>query len=329
MDIQAREYFVLLGPTGAGKTVLLECIAGLHHPDTGDIYVEGERVNDTAPEARGLGYLPQDYALFPHLTVAQNIAFGMRIRRKPSAEIERKVAQLADLLGITHLLHRSPVRLSGGEKQRSALARALAIEPRVLLLDEPLSALDEQTREGLCVELRRVHQELGTTTLHVSHNFEETMSVADKIGIIHEGRIRQIGAPEEVFRRPNSEFVARFVRSENIFRGTGRAEGDRLVVRSGSVEFEAESGPESDVFLTVRPEEVALEAAPGAERANGLVGRIARVVDKGAFIRVDVEASLTLVALVGRRSFQRSGLGVGDEAVVSFAPASAHVFPAQ
>jgi ABC-type Fe3+/spermidine/putrescine transport system ATPase subunit len=163
----------------------------------------------------------------------------------------------------------------------------------------------------------------------VSHNFEETMSVADKIGIIHEGRIRQIGAPEEVFRRPNSEFVARFVRSENIFRGTGRAEGDRLVVRSGSVEFEAQSGPEGDVFLTVRPEEVALEAAPGAERANRLVGRIARVVDKGAFIRVDVEGSLTLVALVGRRSFQRSGLGVGDEAAVSFAPASAHVFPAQ
>ena len=327
MDIGEHEYFVLLGPTGAGKTVLLECIAGLHRPETGDVYVGGERVNDTAPEARGLGYLPQDYALFPHLTVAQNIAFGMRVRKKPRDEIERKVGQLSELLGIRHLLHRSPVKLSGGEKQRSALARALAIEPKVLLLDEPLSALDEQTREALCVELRRVHEELGTTTLHVSHNFEETMSVADKIGIIHEGRIRQIGTPEEVFRRPNSEFVAAFVRTENILRGTARAEGDRLVVRSGSVEFEAESGPEGEVFLTVRPEEVTVAAGPGPQRANRLVGRIARVVDKGALVRVDVEAGVTLVALVARRSFQRSGLTLGDEAAVMFDRASAHVFP--
>ncbi len=328
MDIQEREYFVLLGPTGAGKTVLLECIAGLHRPATGDVYVAGQRVNDTAPEMRGLGYLPQDYALFPHLTVAQNIAFGMRIRRKPREQIDRKVAQLADLLGITHLLRRSPVRLSGGEKQRSALARALAIEPKVLLLDEPLSALDEQTREALCVELRRVHEELGTTTLHVSHNFEETMAVADKIGIIHEGRIRQVGTPEEVFRRPNSEFVARFVRTENIIRGTARAHGAGLLVRCGSVEFEAESGPEGDVFLTVRPEEMTVAAALDPQRANQVMGRVARVVDKGALVRVDVEAGVTLVALVSRRSFQGSGLGVGAEAAVAFDPASAHVFPA-
>jgi ABC-type Fe3+/spermidine/putrescine transport system ATPase subunit len=329
MDIREREYFVLLGPTGAGKTVLLECIAGLHQPETGDIYVDGERMNDTAPEARGLGYLPQDYALFPHLTVAQNIAFGMRIRKKPRGEIERKVAELAELLGITHLLHRSSVKLSGGEKQRSALARALAIEPKVLLLDEPLSALDEQTREGLCVELRRVHEQLGTTTLHVSHNFEETMSVADKIGIIHEGRIRQIGTPEEVFRRPNSEFVARFVRTENIFRGTATSQRGRLVVRSGGMALEAESGPEGDVFLTVRPENVTVAAAPGRQRVNELAGRIARVVDKGALMRVDVAAGVTLVALVGRRSFQNSGLKVGAEAAVSFDPAAAHVFAAQ
>ncbi len=327
MDIDEQEYFVLLGPTGAGKTVLLECIAGLHQPETGDIYVGGQRVNDTAPEARGLGYLPQDYALFPHLTVAQNIAFGMRIRKKPRDEIERKVGQLSELLGITHLLGRSPVKLSGGEKQRSALARALAIEPKVLLLDEPLSALDEQTREGLCVELRRVHEELGTTTLHVSHNFEETMSVADKIGIIHEGRIRQIGTPEEVFRRPTTEFVAAFVRTENVFRGTARTEGDRLLVQCGSAQLEAESGPEGEVFLAVRPEEVTVTAAPGPERANRLVGRVARVMDRGALVRVDVEAGLTVVALIGRRSFQGSGLGVGDEAAVMFDPASAHVFP--
>ena len=329
LDVQQGEYFVLLGPTGAGKTVVLECVAGLHRPDKGDVYVDGERVNEAPPELRGLGYLPQDYALFPHLTVAQNIGFGMRVQRKPRAEIERRVQELAALLGITHLLRRSPVKLSGGEQQRVALARAVAIEPKVLLLDEPLSALDEQTREGLCVELRRVHEELETTTLHVSHNFEETLAVADRIGIIHQGRMQQVGTPEEVFRRPNSEFVARFVRSENVLRGSARAGGSGLVVSVGEAELDAESGPEGEVFLTVRPEEVALTPAPGEARPNRRVGRLLRVVDKGALMRVEVEVGVTLVALVGRRAFQRSGLAVGDEAAVSFDPGAAHVFAAQ
>jgi len=329
LDVQQGEYFVLLGPTGAGKTVVLECVAGLHRPEKGDVYVDGERVNEAPPELRELGYLPQDYALFPHLTVAQNIGFGMRVQRKPRAEIERRVQELAALLGITHLLRRSPVKLSGGEQQRVALARAVAIEPKVLLLDEPLSALDEQTREGLCVELRRVHEELETTTLHVSHNFEETLAVADRIGIIHQGRMQQVGTPEEVFRRPNSEFVARFVRSENVLRGSARAGGSGLVVSVGEAELDAESGPEGEVFLTVRPEEVALTPAPGEARPNRRVGRLLRVVDKGALMRVEVEVGVTLVALVGRRAFQRSGLAVGDEAAVSFDPGAAHVFAAQ
>jgi ABC-type Fe3+/spermidine/putrescine transport system ATPase subunit len=174
-----------------------------------------------------------------------------------------------------------------------------------------------------------VHEELGTTTLHVSHNFEETLAVADRIGIIHQGRIRQVGTPEEVFRRPNSEFVAQFVRTENVLRGTARAGGSGLVVTVGEVELEAESGPEGDVFLTVRPEEVALARAGGEARPNQRTGRVVRVVDKGALMRVAVEAGVTLVSLVARRAFQRSGLGVGDEAVVSFDPGAAHVFAAE
>jgi ABC-type Fe3+/spermidine/putrescine transport system ATPase subunit len=328
LDIARGEYFVLLGPTGAGKTVLLECVAGLHRPERGDIYVEGERVNDMAPERRGLGYLPQDYALFPHLTVAQNIAFGLRIRRKPRAEIERAVNRLAALLGVTHLLQRGPGHLSGGERQRVALARALAIEPRVLLLDEPLSALDEQTRENLCVELRRVHEQLGTTTLHVSHNFEETLAVADRIGILHQGRVRQIGAPDEVFRKPDSEFVARFVRSENVLRGVARKSASGLAVAVEGHEFQASGGPEGDVYLTVRPEEVVLSAPADVRGANSVVGRVARVVDKGALMRVEVEAGTMIVALVGRRSFQAAAIQAGDGVTVSFDPQSAHVFPA-
>ena len=328
LQVTKGEYFVLLGPTGAGKTVLLECIAGLHRPESGDVFVEGRRVNRVPPEQRGLGYLPQDYALFPHLDVAQNIGFGMRLRRRSRSETERRVNELAELLKITHLLGRSPVHLSGGEKQRVALARALAIEPKVLLLDEPLSALDEQTRDNLCVELRRVHEELGTTTLHVSHNFEETLAVADRIGIIHQGRVRQIGTPDEVFRRPNSEFVAQFVRSENVLRGVARKSASGLAVTVEGHQFQASDGPEGDVYMTVRPEDVVLSAPADAGGANSVVGRVARVVDKGALMRVEVEGEVTIVALVGRRSFQAAAIQHGDRVTASFEAVSAHVFPA-
>lgn len=330
VEVPEGEYFVLLGPTGAGKTVLLECIAGLHKPHKGDIFVAGERVNDIPPEQRGLGYLPQDYALFPHLNVAQNIGFGMRLRKKPASEINKKIKELSSLLGISHLLHRSPIYLSGGEQQRVSLARALSIEPKVLLLDEPLSALDEQTREGLCVELRRVHEELGTTTMHVSHNFEETLSVADRIGIIHQGVIQQIGTPEEIFRRPVSEFVARFVRCENIFKGTAVARDDGSVVKTEGVEFYAATAQEGEVLFTIRPEEIEVcnpVGAPGASIANTFTGRIDRIIDKGALMKLYVDIGVNLAALLSRRVLHERGYRLGDNVTVHFEPQAAHVIP--
>ncbi len=327
LAVEAGEYFVLLGPTGAGKTVLLECIAGLHRPHQGEILVAGRRVNEVPPEQRGLGYLPQDYALFPHLDVAQNIGFGMRLRRKTRAEISRRVQELAELLGITHLLARSPVHLSGGEKQRAALARALAIEPQVLLLDEPLSALDEQTREALCVELRRVHAQLRTTTVHVSHNFEETLAVADRIGVIHQGRIQQVGTPEEVFHRPASEFVARFVRSENILRGRAQRGADGVLVSVGLVNLKAADGPEGDVFLTVRPEDVEV-TTPMPDRPNTVTGPIVSIVDRGPLVRVDINGGVSMTALVTRRTWQAEGFRVGEVVSAHFEPGAAHVLRA-
>ncbi len=181
----------------------------------------------------------------------------------------------------------------------------------MLLLDEPLSALDEQTREGLCVELRRVHKELGTTTVHVSHNFEETLMVADKIGILHQGRVQQVGTPEEVFQRPNSEFVARFVRSENILHGRAGQGALGLELTVGALSFFAAEGPEGEVCFTVRPEDVALSTKAPDGEPNALVGTVMRVVNRGALIRIDVDAGITLVALMGRRAFQDSGLTVG------------------
>jgi len=329
LQVAEGEYFVLLGPTGAGKTVLLECIAGLHRPENGEILVEGRRVNETPPERRGLGYLPQDYALFPHLNVAQNIGFGMRLRRRSAAEVTRRINDLAELLRITHLLARSTLYLSGGEKQRVALARALAIEPKVLLLDEPLSALDEQTREALCAELRRVHTQLKTTTVHVSHNFEETLAVADRIAIIHQGRVQQVGTPEAIFRQPASEFVARFVRAENVFRGTARHGADGIFVSIGLINLKAANGPEGDVFLTVRPEDVELTEPMSDGPPNLITGPIVRVVDRGALARVDISGAVNLVALVPRRKWQDSGFRIGDMASAWFEPSTAHVFAAR
>lgn len=330
LEVAEGEYFVLLGPTGAGKTVLLECIAGLHRPESGQILVDESSVRDVPPEQRGLGYLPQDYALFPHLDVAQNMAFGLRLRKRPKAEIDKRVHELAEMLGITHLLKRSTLTLSGGERQRVALARAVAIGPKVLLLDEPLSALDEQTRESLCVELRRVHSDLGTTTVHVSHNFEETLAVADRIGIISEGRMRQVGTVEDVFRRPDSEFVARFVRTDNILRGRARRKNGGLAVRVGKLELQAAEGPEGEVFLAVRPEEVGVARGIEKGQANLVTGPIAEIVNRGPLVRVDidVEAGVMVKALMARRAFLTQGFAKGEVVSAFFDPSSTYVFPA-
>jgi molybdate/tungstate transport system ATP-binding protein len=321
-DVAAGEYFVLLGPTGAGKTVLLECLAGLHPPDRGHLFLGGVQVNALPPERRRVGYLPQDYALFPHLDVAGNIAFGMRLQRRSRQHVVSRVAELAQLLGISHLLARSTQHLSGGEQQRVALARAIAIEPQVLLLDEPLSALDEQMREGLCGELRRLHTQLGTTTIHVSHNFEETLAVADRVGVIHDGRLQQVGPAQQVFRRPANEFVARFMRCENILPGVARRTSEGIELQMGRQVLRAGEGPTGPVRVVIRPEDIEL----GVPSPSGLAGVVRDVVDLAALVRIDVQVGeLSLVALMGRREFRRAGLAVGATVSVWVDPEAVHL----
>jgi len=212
LSIQAAkaEYFILLGPPGSGKTIFLECLCGLKRVDSGRIFIDGRDVTNLEPRARGIGYVPQDYALFPHLSVERNIAFGLRVRGRS----EDKVTETAELLGINHLLARGIDGLSGGEKQRVALARALVMQPKILLLDEPVCALDEVTRQEVCAQLRAIQRKLGLTTIHVSHNLEEAFSVADKAAILHQGLLQQAGTMDELLRKPNSDFVARFMRCE-------------------------------------------------------------------------------------------------------------------
>lgn len=261
LRIESGSYGVVLGPTGAGKTVLLECIVGLHQPDSGRVLLDGADVTHTPPERRRVAYVPQDYCLFPHLTVFENIAFGLRLRRQPAPLVAERVEQLAALLRIETLLGRRPLNLSGGEKQRIALARALAIEPRVLLLDEPLAAVDERTRERLTGELKSIQRELSATIIHVCHNFEEALALADTLAVFCDGEIRQAGPPDDVFHRPNSEFVARFMGCSNLLRGSVlAAEGGVFV--ADELRLELPGAPPGEATLVIRPEEIVV-GGPG------------------------------------------------------------------
>jgi len=210
INVAKGEYFILLGPPGSGKTIFLECLCGLKRIDSGRIYIDGRNVTGLEPRARGIGYVPQDYALFPHLSVEQNIAFGLRVH----GYSEAKVTETAEMLGIRGFLSRGIHGLSGGEKQRVALARALVLQPKILLLDEPVCALDEVTRQEVCAQLLEIQRRLGLTTIHVSHNLEEAFSVADRAAILNEGILLQVGTLDELLDKPNSKFVARFMRRE-------------------------------------------------------------------------------------------------------------------
>jgi ABC-type sugar transport system ATPase subunit len=220
LTIADGECFVLLGPSGAGKTLFLETVLGIKPPDRGRIVLDGRDIGHAPPEQRGFSYLPQDLALFPHLSVRRNIAFGLAVRHAPAAVIEERTRRTAGLLAIEHLLHRRSIRgLSGGEKQRVALARALVVEPRVLFLDEPFSALDPATRRQLHGEFRAVWKRLGLTTILVTHDLDEAAALADTLAVLMGGRVQQLGPPALVFDRPANLATARFLLLENILDG--------------------------------------------------------------------------------------------------------------
>jgi ABC-type sugar transport system ATPase subunit len=254
LKIEEGEYFVILGPTGAGKTVLLESIAGLYPIKGGEIWLRGKEVTGVEPEKRKISIVYQDHVLFPHLSVKDNLTFGLRMN-KTGADVEKdRLNWVAELLGIGNLFHRRPDTLSGGEKQKVALGRAIITRPEVLLVDEPMSALDPETRESVQRELRQLHKTLGITILHVTHDFEEAIALGSRIAVIGEGRLMQVGTPEEVFRRPNSEFVARFAMTRNIF--LGRAErkpsGD-TVFRVDGTEFIIATDADGTHHASIRP----------------------------------------------------------------------------
>ncbi len=328
LDVAAGEYFVVLGPTGAGKTVLLEAVAGLHQPCKGRIMLDGRDVTNVPPERRSIGFVYQDYVLFPHLGVAENIAFGLKLTKMDRATIEERVSGISQLLTIDHLLHRRPGTLSGGEQQRVALARALVVEPRLLLLDEPLSALDPEMREGLQRELERLHRELGTTTIHVTHDFEEAVALGDRIAVVNGGRVVQVGSPEEIFRRPGSEFVARFVGVRNIFRGEIRPgdNGYKVLFLDG-MEIAVVTGLTGQAHGSIRPEEIVISREPLRSSArNSFRGRIVNIADRGMLIYVTVHVPPDFTCMITRRSLEEMELREGLEVYIVFKASAVHVF---
>jgi sulfate transport system ATP-binding protein len=211
VEVEAGSLTALLGPSGSGKSTLLRVIAGLERPDAGQVWLEGRDVTGVPPQERGVGFVFQHYAAFKHMTVAENVAFGLRVRRRPRAEIKRRVAELLELVQLSRLGSRYPAQLSGGQRQRMGLARALAVDPKVLLLDEPFGALDARVRKELRGWLRRLHDETHTTTVIVTHDQEEAMDVADRVVVMNGGRIEQIAPPRELYDQPANEFVMSFV----------------------------------------------------------------------------------------------------------------------
>ena len=328
LDIKQGEYFIILGPTGAGKTVLLEAIAGLYPVLEGEVWIDGNEITDLSPEKRGIGIVYQDQALFPHLPVEENIAFGLKMRKRPKDEIKSKTDAIAEVMGILHLLKRSPATLSGGEKQKVALARALVAEPKVLLLDEPLSALDPETRERMQGELREMHRKVMVTIIHVTHDFEEAITLGHRVAVLNDGCIAQIGTPEEFLRQPSSEFVARFALSRNIFSGrVVLIEDGCALIDVGGTKLRATTETKGEVRLSIRPEDILIsrELLQSTAR-NCFQGVISDIADRGSIIYITVTLPPDFICIITRQAFDELELRNGGKVWITFKASAIRVF---
>jgi sulfate/thiosulfate transport system ATP-binding protein len=324
LDIPEGELVALLGPSGCGKTTLLRIIAGLEVPDAGEVRQAGEDVSARSARERNVGVVFQHYALFRHMTVAENVGFGLQIRHRPRAETAARVEELLSLVQLDGFRNRYPHQLSGGQRQRVALARALATEPRILLLDEPFGALDARVRQGLRRWLRRLHDELHVTSVFVTHDQEEAFEVSDRVVLMNGGRVEQVGSPAHVFEEPASPFVMRFLGAVNVFRG--HVDGDRAWVHD--VELAAPGGAtgRAPAHVYVRPHELEVHraAVPGSFAA-----RVDRLVPLGAAVRVELTApghGRPVEVELDVHKSEALALAPGD--TVHLAPRRVRVFPA-
>jgi len=325
LTVEVNEFFALMGPTGAGKTVLLEAIAGLVPIKSGRIFIGDSEVTGLPPEKRGIGIVYQDHALFPHQTVLQNITYGLHFHKAQKADAENRRERLIDLLQLSDILNRLPTHLSGGEKQRVALARALMVAPEVLLLDEPLSALDPNFREEIRDSLKDLHKSSKTTFLMVTHDFSDALFLAERAAVINQGRIEQTGKTMEVFRHPNSLFAAEFVGMKNVFpamfEGARAMVGDLIIELGAAVE-----GPKG--YIAVRPEDVVVSRKSAS--TNGIAplrGNIKRVVDYGFYFNISIKTGGVIFESLMPKSMLLDTDPMGwKEAYVHLRPSTLYVF---
>ena len=308
--IEQGEFFTLLGPSGCGKTTLLRCIAGFETPTSGSIHLSGQDITYTPPNARPVNTVFQSYALFPHLSVADNIGFGLKMQGKPKAEVSKAVERVLALVKLEEFANRLPQQLSGGQQQRVALARALAPEPEVLLLDEPLSALDLKLRKEMQSELKRLQTETGITFIFVTHDQEEALTMSNRIGVMSAGALLQVGTPHDIYDRPVNRFVADFIGETNFLEGW--VEDAKVRIGTGDLLAVPLDGHSGTVTLAIRPEQVSVSAANG--------GISARIID-ATYLGTDTHYTLALgddSHIVARvQSNSKTAFGVGDTVGVS------------
>jgi len=349
LDVQDGELMALLGPSGCGKTTTLRAIAGFELPDAGDIDFGDHRVTDLPPERRNIGIVFQNYALFPHMTVAQNVAFGLEMRKEPALAIRSRVATTLAKVQLTGLEGRYPRQLSGGQQQRAALARALVVVPDVLLLDEPLANLDAKLREEMRFYVRSLQQEVGISTIYVTHDQAEAMVIADRIAVMFNGRIHQLAAPQEIYHRPHTWMVAEFVGLTNFIEGKVVGQEDQLLVvdtalgtlRCGGLAPGTDAKPER--LIAVRPEAIQLsgrpgggasgagDEVPGPRGADPTVNRLRGVVRARAFLGnlVDYRVEVASGVVLRVQGDPHAPFAVGDPVDAAFQPRSTWSVPAR
>jgi len=333
VDIMPNEFFALLGPSGCGKTTLLRMISGLDTPTEGHIFIGGEDMALTPPNKRPTNMVFQSYAVFPHMTVAQNVAYGLKVTGVPADEIKRRVGEGLEQVKLSHLADRKPDQMSGGQRQRVALARALVKRPKVLLLDEPLSALDAKLRDDMRLELTRLQQEVGITFIIVTHDQDEALSMATRIAVMEKGAIKQLATPEELYEHPTSRFVADFIGKVNLFEADVISQKGKAVVCNakglGKINLQSDKDCGKSVTIAVRPEKLKLSKTPS--KVDGLIKAEAKIRDVayyGDWSEVVVELANGQMVSVNVQNEKRdvnASVTRGDKTFVTWSPSDSLV----
>ena len=331
LEVEEGEFLCFLGPSGCGKTTVLRMITGFETVTGGKILFDGKVINDLIPQKREFGIVFQSYALFPNMSVEENIAFGLKVRRMPKKALEERVDQMLDLVGLRDWRNLYPPQLSGGQQQRVALVRALAPNPQVLLLDEPLSALDAKIRVRLRAEVKRLQQELKKTMIYVTHDQEEALSIADRVVVMEKGKFRQVGKPIDIYKFPSSSFVADFVGTSNFFKGEWGEDWVDIGKRKLKVWQKAPIG-RAEVLLAIRPEKIEVfksdEPQKGLEPSNLLPGRIDVVTFLGAAVRLVINLDgEEIITDVIEKEFEQKQLRQGEEVFLYLPPEAFTVYP--